>query len=309
VSKFAIVGGAGFIGSHFINQLANSGHEIVCIDNYCSGSESRIAAHLGKEYFNLVISDAEDTERITHALRDVETVIHLASNPDIAKAATYPRIDFTQGTQLTESVLEASRLARVRNFLYASGSGVYASSGLEPISEDTLLQPISTYGASKLAGEALLSAYSYMFEMKCLAFRFANVVGPNQTHGVGYDFVKNLKNNPEQLNVLGNGTQTKSYIHVFDVVQGVLHAFQKTSIMYDVYNVATEDFLTVKEIANMTIELMKLADTRINYGDSDRGWKADVPMILLDSSKLRKLGWQNTFNSYAAMQDAINSMI
>jgi UDP-glucose 4-epimerase len=254
--------------------------------------------------------NAEDTDELVSAFEGVDTVIHLASNPDIARAATEPRIDFEAGTILTESVLEASRRANVKNFLYASGSGVYASAGLEPIHEDTLLQPISTYGASKLAGEALVSSYSFMFGIKGISFRFANVVGPKQTHGVGFDFLNKLKQNPKRLQVLGNGTQTKSYIHVTDVVNGVLHALSKVEAPYDVFNVATLDYISVKDIASLAIKTsgLTLDSVEIIFGDDDRGWKADVPKIFLDSQKLRKYGWVTSYNSREAIEASLKSM-
>jgi UDP-glucose 4-epimerase len=310
MASFAVVGGAGFIGSHFVDRLAELGHTITVIDNYCSGTLSRISSHLGKAYLRVHEINVEDTESLTSALWGIETVIHLASNPDIARAATEPRIDFLQGTVLTESVLEASRRAGVSRVLYASGSGAYADSGLQPIREDALLRPVSTYGASKLAGESLLSSYSFMFGLKALSFRFANVVGPRQTHGVGFDFINNLKQDPRVLNVLGNGTQTKSYIYVSDVINAVLHASEMSNSGYDVYNVATQDCISVFEIVELAIKAtgLDIKDVKINYGDSDRGWKADVPKIFLDSEKLRGLGWRNQFSSREAMLKSLMSM-
>jgi UDP-glucose 4-epimerase len=310
VKNFAVVGGAGFIGSHFIDALASTARNISVIDNYCSGTPSRISNHFGKNYFTFHCINAEDTEELTKAFGGVDTVIHLASNPDIARAAVYPRVDFLQGTALTESVLEASRRAGVTEILYASGSGVYASSGLNAIKEDTLLQPISTYGASKLAGESLLSSYSYMFGIKGISFRFANVVGPRQTHGVGYDFVKKLNTDPTSLEVLGNGTQTKSYIYVTDVVQAVLHASNSVSSDYEVFNVSTLDYITVQKIAEFAVKAkgLKPQEVKVMYGQGDRGWKADVPKIFLDSSKLRSLGWQSQFSSSEAIQKSLIAM-
>jgi UDP-glucose 4-epimerase len=310
MASFAVVGGAGFIGSHFVDRLAELNHTITVIDNYCSGTLSRISSHLGKDYLQVHEINAEDTESLTSALRGIETVIHLASNPDIARAATDPRIDFLQGTVLTESVLEASRRAGVLKVLYASGSGVYATSGLKPIREDTLVRPISTYGASKLAGESLLSSYSFMFGLRALSFRFANVVGPRQTHGVGFDFMNSLKKDSKALNVLGNGTQTKSYVYVSDVIDAVLHASEFSTSDYDVYNVSTNDYISVFEIVELAIKAsgLEIKDVKINYGISDRGWKADVPKIFLDSEKLRGIGWENRFSSRDAMLKSLVSM-
>jgi len=311
MGRYAIVGGAGFIGSHFVDVLASAGHEITVIDNFSSGTESRIKSHLDKPYFKMFNINAEETKKLASIFVNIDTVIHLASNPDIALASTQPRIDFINGTVLTESVLEASRQAGVKSFLYASGSGVYLDNGLTPITENDKLQPISTYGASKLAGETLLSSYSFMFGIKGISFRFANVVGPKQTHGVGYDFLNKLGENPSILKILGDGTQTKSYIYVTDVINGVLTAHSNLQTGYEVFNVATEDLITVSEIAEIAIRTSGLEreNVTLEYESSDRGWKGDVPKICLNSSKLRALGWSNKFSSSSAMENSLLAMI
>jgi UDP-glucose 4-epimerase len=269
-----------------------------------------ISHHLGKSYFDLIEMPVEDTVKLTEVLRGIDTVIHLASNPDIAAAMNNPRIDFVQGTALTESVVEAVRLSGVKKVLYASGSGVYGDVAFRPISESDELLPVSPYGASKLAGEALISAYAYMFDFQAVAFRFANVVGPRQTHGVGYDFIRRLSSNPQELRFLGDGTQTKSYIHVDDIVQGVLHLETYSKSFYDVYNISTEDTLTVREIAECAFKILNIRSSNVNiiYGSTDRGWKGDVPKILLNSEKIKKTGWSSKRSSKEAMLDALASM-
>lgn len=308
--RFAITGGAGFIGSHFTEELLNNGHSVLAIDNLCSGTKEHLKPFLSNKNFSFELLDVEDTEKLTRLLKNTDTVIHLASNPDIAKSVSEPRIDFTQGTALTESVAEASRRANVKNVLYASGSGVYGDAGDSILFENSELNPISTYGASKLAGEALLSSYSYMFGIKTLSFRFANVVGNMQTHGVGFDFLLKLKKDPSQLEILGNGNQSKSYVHVADVVSGVLTAFSKSAKLNDVFNVSTSDVLSVTEIAYLAIGVSGLDGNlvELKYTGGDRGWKADVPIVRLNSDKLSKLGWNAKFTSWSAMQNALSAM-
>jgi UDP-glucose 4-epimerase len=310
VRNWAVVGGAGFIGSHFCRAILESGDTVVAIDNLSSGTLSRIAPYRGNGAFSFSKVDALQTKKLQKILYGVDIVVHLASNPDIARAAHEPRIDFVQGTSITESVIEASRISGVEKILYASGSGVYLDSGSKILKEDSMLQPISTYGASKLAGEMLLSAYSYMFGLKSIAFRFANVVGSQQTHGVGYDFIRKLKNNPRSLDVMGNGMQSKSYIHVEDVIRGVLLAEKSVEMDFDIFNIATEQSLTVSEIAHMASEVVNgaKATIEISYGTSDRGWKGDVPVVNLNSSKLRKLGWKPQYSSREAMKLALESL-
>jgi UDP-glucose 4-epimerase len=308
--RFAITGGAGFIGSHFTAELLNKGHSILAIDNLCSGTNEHLKPFLSNKNFSFELMNVEDTEKLTHFLMKADTVIHLASNPDIAKSVSEPRIDFTQGTALTESVAEAARRANVKSILYASGSGVYGDAGDATLFENSELNPISTYGASKLAGEALLSSYSYMFGIKTLSFRFANVVGRMQTHGVGFDFLLKLKKDPSKLEILGDGNQSKSYVHVSDVVSGVLTAFSRSPKLNDVFNVSTSDDLSVTEIANLAISISGLdpKSIKFKYSGGDRGWKADVPVVRLNSNKLRNLGWEAKFTSRGAMQDALTKM-
>jgi UDP-glucose 4-epimerase len=311
LSKYAVIGGAGFIGSHFVDHLISHDHQVKVIDNLCSGTISRIEQHSNSNNFEFHHMNIEDTPSLARALKDIDFVIHLASNPDIARAATDPRIDFIQGTVLTESVLEAARVSGVSKILYASGSGVYGDVGSELLKEESEIKPISTYGASKAAGEHLLQAYSHMFGIKCLAFRFANVVGSRQTHGVGYDFLNNLEKDPSCLHILGNGKQSKSYVHVSDIVRGVLLASEKVDSDFDVFNISTTDFVNVNEIALIVMDQLAIdpKSVEITYSGGDRGWKADVPVVRIDARKICNLGWIPKFNSYQALQDSIREMI
>jgi UDP-glucose 4-epimerase len=305
------VGGAGFIGSHFVEELLARKKGLVrVVDNLCSGTLGHIEKFMENPAFEFVNIDVENTEDLIKAMEGIETVIHLASNPDIAKAAVEPRIDFVQGTALTESVAEAARVTHVKTILYASGSGVYGDAGETFLSEVSATNPISTYGASKLAGEALLASYSFMFGLKCLAFRFANVVGPKQTHGVGFDFLRRVKNNPAKIDILGDGKQSKSYIYVQDVVNAVLLCEEQIVAGFDTFNVSTSDFVTVNEIADLVIrELdLNLSEVERIYSGGDRGWKADVPVVRLDSTKISSLGWVPIYTSFDAIKKSIHEM-
>jgi len=308
--KFAIIGGAGFIGSHFVEELLKNGQTVLVIDNFSSGTHDHVKRYLQHPNFVLHNLDARETDEVVHLLRDVDTVIHLASNPDIAAAALEPRIDFLNGTVITESVVEAARRANVKTILYASGSGVYGDAGNDLLIENSKINPISTYGASKLAGESLLSSYSFMFGLRAITFRFANVVGSMQTHGVGYDFLRKLKKNENELEILGNGSQSKSYVHVSDIVSGVLLAHEKCEEKYEIYNISTASYLSVTEIADLAVEISGLDIELVNYSYSggDRGWKADIPVVRLSASKLLALGWEPKFSSRDAMKEALTDM-
>jgi UDP-glucose 4-epimerase len=259
----------------------------------------------------VIRGDANDLPRLSAAMAGHELVIHLASNPDIAAAMTNPAVDFDEGTLITHHVLEAMRRAGVRRIAYASGSGIYGDLGELEVDEDHgPLVPVSTYGASKLAGEALISAYAHMFDIQGLAFRFGNVVGRRQTHGVGFDFVRKLLERPDRLEVMGDGSQSKSYVLVSDVVTAVLGASDReSSAPFIAYNVATGDYITVREIAVLAVEALGLQDVEILYGEEPRGWKGDVPIVRLDTSRIRATGWSPSCGSRQALRASMEAML
>ena len=239
-----------------------------------------------------------------------DLVFHFASNPDIARAVTEPDIDFWEGTYLTQNVLEAMRRNGVKRLLYASGSGIYGDTGLLEVAENYApMTPISTYGASKLGCEALLCAYCHMFGIAGRAFRFANVVGPRQTHGVAYDFIRRLREDPGRLRILGDGQQSKSYIHVDDVLNAMLLVHRLGGEGFDAFNVATGDYITVREIADLVVNRLGLKHVAYEFTGGDRGWKGDVPIVRFSTAKIRALGWTNQRTSHQAMADAVASMI
>ena len=307
-----IVGGAGFIGSHFTDALLQrlETRQVTLFDNFSSGRERHFERHIRDERLQVVRGDAGDVCALTEAVIGHEVVIHLASNPDIARAATEPEIDFYQGTLLTQNVVEAMRRAGVGRLLYASGSGVYGERGETVLGEDfSPLQPVSTYGASKLAGEALIASYCAMFGMTACAFRFANVVGARQTHGVGFDFLRRLREDPARLVILGDGKQSKSYVHVSDVVEAALLANTRVESGFHVWNVATDDAVTVTEIAEMAAQTLRIDPLpRFEYTGGDRGWKGDVPVVRLDASRMKELGWRPRFNSREAVRWSLREM-
>jgi UDP-glucose 4-epimerase len=312
-NRYFIVGGAGFIGSHFTDRLlADPATAAVTLyDNFSSGRDWHYEHHRDDERLSVVSADVGDLPRLEAAMAGHDAVIHLASNPDIARAATEPEIDFYQGTLLTNNVLEAMRRTGLRRILYASGSGVYGDLGEVEANEDYgPLTPVSTYGASKLAGEALISSYCFMFDLTGCAFRFGNVVGARQTHGVGFDFVRRLMRNPERLQILGDGTQSKSYIHISDVVTAVLHANRYCLKPFETFNVATGDYITVTEIAELAAECLALAAKPVfEYSGGNRGWKGDVPIVRLNTDRIRALGWTCRRNTRDALRESLVALI
>ena len=280
-------------------------------DNFSSGRQWHVDPHLSDARFSIVHGDVQERERLTAAMTGHDVVIHLASNPDIAKAMMEPDIDFREGTALTNHVVEAMRLSSVKRILYASGSGVYGEAAHTEFREDHHpMHPISTYGASKLAGEVLICSYAHMFDIKGVCFRFGNVVGPRQTHGVGFDFIKKLHVNPSVLQIMGDGTQTKSYIAVDDVISAVLHAHEKVDERFATFNVATKDYISVREIACLATEIVCAgADkVKLEFGGGDRGWRGDVPIVHLNTDAIRQLGWRGARPTREAMLWSMTSI-
>jgi len=313
MKRIFILGGAGFVASNLVRRLLETDgvEKLLLYDNLSTpGGWSRIPAH---EKIELVEANARDFDRVRATMRDFkpDVVFHLAANPDLAKSATWPTIDFDNGTVLTNNVLEAMRLNGVREIIYLSGSGVYGERGMEVLSELDYCQPVSTYGASKLASEALISSYCAMFDLGATVFRPANIVGPNQTHGVGYDFLRKLKADPTRIEILGDGEQSKSYIHIDDVIAAMLtKSLGRTPRDYNVLNIASEDVMTVNSIARMACEVMGINSVtcRKEYTGGDRGWKGDIPIVRLDCSGIYMHGWRPKSSSREAMRAALEAM-
>lgn len=300
--KILLCGGSGFVGQHLYRRLAdNRGHTVRIYDKVMPKEGSGFCA------------DIHDLEGLCGAMDGSDMVFHLASNADISKSAEDPTVDFREGTELTQNVLEAMRKTRTRNLVYFSGSGVYGDyPGKEFHEEHGPLLPVSTYGASKLASEALIHAYCSMFGIHARVFRPANIVGPGQTHGVGFDFVRRLKADPTRLRVLGNGYQTKSYVHIEDVLRAIDEVWDADFFFnrshYEVYNIASADYITVRDIAQIACDAMNVHPV-IEYAGGDRGWNGDVPRISFDCAKLHSLGWSPQYTSAQAVYHAIHSML
>lgn len=313
LTRYFIIGGAGFIGSHFVDRLLNQQEteNVTIYDNFSSGKPEHYSKHINDQRLRVIKADVHDFKQLAHAMIDHHIVIHLASNPDIARAAIEPSIDFNEGLVLTHLTLEAMRMNQIKRLIYISGSGVYGDVGLhECKEEDGKLYPVSIYGASKLAGEAFISAYCHMFDLTASIFRLANVVGPRQTHGVAYDFINKLLKNPHELVILGNGLQSKSYVHIDDVINAILLANSSLRTGFEIYNIATNDSMTVNDIADIVIKNMGFsATTKKHYKGGDSGWKGDVPIVRLNTDKIRHLGWCCQRNSAVALQAAVSAML
>jgi len=309
MNKYFVTGGAGFIGSHLVDRLINYG-EVIVYDNLSSGKMEFIEQHLSKTNFQFVQGDLLDFEALNNALAGNDLVFHLAANPDVRAGITDTNLDLQQGVRATHNVLKAMRLNHIAGIVFASSSTVYGEAGTMPLNEDYgPLLPISLYGAAKLACEGFISAYCHLFDIQAWIFRFANVVGARASHGVIFDFINKLRQNPVRLEILGDGTQEKPYLHVTDCVDGILFGFENSQDPVNVFNLGVESSTDVTAIANMLVEAMELSGVKFSYTGGDRGWRGDVPQLRYDITRMKRLGWKPRFTSEQAVERAIRDIL
>ena len=294
MKKILVTGGAGFIGSHLVDRLIQEGNEIIVLDDLSSGKKENISQHFNNSAFKFYEVNLL-SNKIDDYFKDVDEVWHLAANPDVRVALRNTRVDIDQNILVTYNVLESMRKNDVQRILFTSSSTVYGEAEKIPTPEDAPLRPISLYGASKLACEALISAYSHTFDINAVIFRLANILGPRMTHGVVYDFVKKLKKNPKELEILGDGNQKKSYLYITDCIEAMIVGRNKAKNQVEIFNIGLDEWITVKKIAEKVTKKMNLAP-RLKFTGGKRGWKGDVPMMLLDIKKIRSLGWDPRYS-------------
>ena len=310
MEKALITGGAGFIGSHLAELLLKKGFSVICVDNFTLGNRENVARLADDPNFELIEMDVSDTEAFKELLleKKPDRIYHLAANSDIQKSAIMPDVDYVNTFSTTHSVLEGMRASGIKKLFFSSTSAVYGEKqGLlyESIGD---LRPISYYGAGKLASEAYISAYAHMNDLEVLVFRFPNVIGPHLTHGVIFDFIRKLKNNPHELEILGDGTQCKPYLYVLDLVDAIYEFSIKERTGVEIYNIGVETATTVKEIADMVCERMGLTDVEYKYTGGNIGWKGDVPAFQYDLSKIYEAGWRPQHNSNESVKATLESV-
>ncbi len=310
--KVLLAGGAGFIGSHLADALLKEGHQVVCVDNFFIGTKKNIE-HLYENpnfiFYEQDLCDFEGVERIFEK-EQVEYVFHLAANSDIQASAENPTIEYKNTYTTTFHLLESMRRHGVKKFFFASTSAVYGEKMGEQVAEDTaVLSPISYYGGCKLGSEALLSAYAYMNNMKVLVFRFPNVIGPRLTHGVIFDFIAKLKKDSTKLKILGDGTQSKPYLYVKDLVDAIMQFKDVEKEGITLYNVGVETQTSVTEIADIVCEKMGLKGILYEYTGGRGGWKGDVPKFQYQLEKIHRAGWKAHYTSREAVEKTVEEVI
>lgn len=309
-NKILVTGGAGFIGSHLVDRLIEKGNKVTVFDNISSGKLQFIEHHLENPDFTLIKGDLLDQEAIEAACRDIDIVCHVAANPDVRLGATDTRAHLEQNILATYNLLEAMRKNSVKEIAFTSTSTVYGEASIMPTPEDYgPLIPISLYGASKLACEALITSYSHTFDMWAWIFRFANIVGPRSTHGITIDFIKKLEKNPNVLEVLGDGKQEKSYLHVSECVDAIIFLIEKSREKVNIFNIGSEDTISATEIGKIVIEEMGLSDVKFVYTGGSRGWKGDVPKMRLGIEKMKALGWKPVYSSERSVRETARALL
>ncbi len=308
-TRYFVAGGAGFIGSHLVDRLVERG-PVTVYDNLSIGKREFIGKHLESGACKLVVDELSDLDAVTEAMRDHDVVFHLAANPEARWGLDNPRLDLEQGTIATWNVLEAMHRTKTPRLVFSSSGTMYGDTAAFCAEMDLGHLPISLYGASKFAGEALVSAYSECFGVQGYIYRFGNVVGPRGTHGAALDFLKKLQaTEGRELEVLGDGSQAKPYVFVTDCVDAMLFGLDNANERLNVFNIAPPDYTSVRRIAELCVALSPYRDAQIRYTGGTRGWPGDVPQSRIDPGKLADLGWRVSKTSDEAVEAAIKALV
>ena len=306
-----VAGGAGFIGSQLCDALLSKNNTVIVADKLIMGSKNieHLSQNTNFKFYEMELANQDNVDKL-FGDNKIDIVYHMAANSDISKSANDTSIDFNDTLLTTRVLLESMRKNNVKNIFFASTSAVYGEMPDIVLNEETGgLKPVSYYGGAKLASEALISSYVSMCDMNAVIFRFPNVIGPRLTHGVVYDFVKKLRNNPKELEILGNGTQCKPYIYVTDLVNAIVKLTEQFEPGVDVFNISVlSEGTSVTHIAEIVVDVLGLSDVEFKYTGGDRGWKGDVPRFKYDISKVLATGWKPEYTSDEAVRKAAQSL-
>lgn len=309
--KMLVAGGAGFIGSHLVDALLAEGHDVVCIDNFFIGTKENIAHLKDNTHFTFYEQDLTEFDALLEIFQKekVDYVFHMAANSDIQASANDPMIEYKNTYSTTFVILECMRRTGVKKLFFASTSAVYGEQmGMQVSEEAVALKPISYYGGAKLGSEGIISSFAFMNDMSVLVFRFPNVIGPRLTHGVIFDFVKRLKDDPSHLRILGDGTQSKPYIYALDLVDAIMK-FKDAPKGVTLYNVGVETQTSVTRIAEIVCEKMNLTGIPFEYTGGRGGWKGDVPVFAYNLDKIHAAGWYAKMTSDEAVAKTVEMVI
>jgi len=306
-----VTGGAGFIGSHLVDRLVADGWRVRVVDNLSSGRLENLAQHRGNPDVDVIVGDLKDPETGLRVVEGVNVVFHFAANPEVRVSTTDPEIHFRENVVATFNLLEAMRRRGVKELVFASSSSVYGEPENIPVGEEAPVRPVSVYGASKVACESLIHAYSRLYGIRAVVLRYANVVGPRLRHGVVYDLLMKLRRDKTRLEVLGDGTQVRSYIYVDDAVNATMIAYERAGEGFNVFNVASEDWITVRDVVQIILRELGIENIEILYKPvlHGVGWSGDVKRIALRIDRLKSLGFRPSMNSREAVGKTVQSLI
>src|SRR5271157_849257 len=290
--KCFVTGGAGFVGSNIVDRLLDDGHVVICFDDFSTGQKKFLEAAERRRGFELVRGSILDTQALRTASKGCDTIFHLAANADVRFGPEHPGKDLEQNTVGTFNVLEAMRENGIARIVFSSTGSVYGESPVIPTPEDAPF-PVQTslYGASKLAGEGLISAYCEAFGMRGWIFRFVSILGERYSHGHVFDFCKRLSQDPSTLRILGDGTQKKSYLYVKDCVEAIMAALEKCSGNVNILNLGTDEYVQVNDSVRIITSELGVSPS-LSYSGGSQGWIGDNPFILLQCERIRSLGWR-----------------
>ena len=304
--KVFITGGAGFIGSHLVQRMLDEGNSVTIYDNFSTGNKRFLDSSINNKNLNVINADLLENEKLINSMNQHDFVFHLAANADVRFGTDHPRKDLEQNIIVTHNVLEAMRLNKIRKIAFSSTGSIYGESKIIPTPEDVSF-PLQTslYGASKLSGEGLISAYCEGFNMQAWIFRFVSILGERYTHGHVYDFYKQLRDDHSKLNVLGDGNQKKSYLYVKDCIDGIIHAIQNSDDKINIFNLGTNEYVTVKESISIICNELKL-NPELIFSGGERGWVGDNPFIWLDCNKINSNGWNPKLSISKSIRKTVN---
>ncbi|MEM3836081.1 SDR family NAD(P)-dependent oxidoreductase [Pyrobaculum sp.] len=309
-NRILVTGGAGFIGSHIVDRLIAEGYKVRVVDNFSTGRIENLQHLKGNPNLEIIEGDLKNEQNAKEAVKGTDAVFHFAANPEVRVSTTNPKTHFEENVVATFNLLEAMREFGVREMVFASSSSVYGEPQEIPVDEDAPVRPVSVYGASKAACENMIHAYSKLYGIKAVILRYANVVGPRLRHGVIYDLMMKLRNNREELEVLGDGTQVRSYIYVTDAVEATLLAWRRSHGNYEIYNVASEDWITVNEVVNTILDELRLDGVKIIHKPvlHGVGWPGDVKRIALKIDRLKALCFKPRHSSIDAVRLTVKEL-
>ena len=303
--RAVVTGGVGFIGSYLVDRLLGEGYFVTVVDNMSCGCLENLKQHSNSSCLTVKKADIRNGDKLNRIFAGHDVAFHMAAHTNIGESSTDHIVDLNNNLIGTLNVLEAMCRNGIQDLVFASTSAVYGEATVKPTPEDYSSPQMSLYGASKLASEAYAEAFTQFTMIKFWAFRLANIVGERRRNGVIWDFVHKLLENPSELEILGDGKQSKEYLHVEDCVNGMMIGYKKASSKVNIFNLSAEEQTPVDKIADIVIEEMELKNVKRNYSGGSRGWVGDIPVVKLSLDKIKKLGWKQKIPSEEAIRRTI----